>query len=443
MDDRPELIDIFGGKYYVSNDLYKYDVAYFNKVNKNIRSMITIYKIPSEYCKYAYIKGGIWTESHSDYPRACLLINEIWVKENVPLFMKKNNIENNEDIENLYEARLAPEVLVLNDNEKFKDPEGNIMKIKMRGERNSKKCYFSVKDIEKCFNMNNLQKTIMHVKSSYEHKRHYEFFTVEKKGRAVKKYSKEMYLTYLGFVKMLFISKNDIVEYFQEWAIEILFIHQFGNTEQKDKLISKLKGIPYESIQELFNISAKTLPCIYLTLFGTVKSLRESMAIDSKYNDNDMVFKFGLTKSFEQRNSKHKSEYKELNIDMTIVQFVMIDALYLFDAEKKLKDTMKNYKLEYKDHNELVVLSVEELEKIKREYKILGNEFSGHTAELNNQMHEYQKQFEEKIKQNDELINKTIIEKMQMELTYVKEHNKEKMELIMKINELEKELLKK
>jgi hypothetical protein len=138
MDDRPELIDIFGGKYYVSNDLYKYDVAYFNKVNKNIRSMITIYKIPSEYCKYAYIKGGIWTESHSDYPRACLLINEIWVKENVPLFMKKNNIENNEDIENLYEARLAPEVLVLNDNEKFKDPEGNIMKIKMRGERNSK-----------------------------------------------------------------------------------------------------------------------------------------------------------------------------------------------------------------------------------------------------------------------------------------------------------------
>ena len=53
------------------------------------------------------------------------------------------------DINNLYDIAPAPQILNLEDNEKFKDANGNILNIEVRGERNHKKCYFKVKDVKK------------------------------------------------------------------------------------------------------------------------------------------------------------------------------------------------------------------------------------------------------------------------------------------------------
>jgi hypothetical protein len=54
------------------------------------------------------------------------------------------------------------------------------------------------------------------------------------------------------------------------------------------------------------------MPCVYLTHLGKVKDLRKLMNLDDKYNDNDCIYKFGLTKDLEDRKNGHKSEYKEL-----------------------------------------------------------------------------------------------------------------------------------
>ncbi len=74
-------------------------------------------------------------------------------------------------------------------------------------------------------------------------------------------------------LKVLFSSRSGKAENFQDWATDILFRVQLGTTEQKDKLISSIKGVSYNTIQELFSINARQLPCIYLTYFNNVYML--------------------------------------------------------------------------------------------------------------------------------------------------------------------------
>ena len=102
-------------------------------------------------------------------------------------------------------------------------------------------------------------------------------------------------------LRVLFVSRNNKTTSFIKWATEKLFTIQMGIIEQKNKLVSHINGVSYETIQELFSINARTLPCVYLTAFNTVKELRTIMNIDNKFQDDSVVYKFGLTKSFESR----------------------------------------------------------------------------------------------------------------------------------------------
>lgn len=163
-----------------------------------------------------------------------------------------------------------------------------------------------------------------------------------------------------------------------------------GNTEQKDKLVSKIKGVSYEAIQELFSINAREMPCVYLTAFNDVKTLRNTMNISNIHNDNDIVYKFGLTKSFEIRKNGHKTEYKELDklIDMKLICYTYIDPLYISDAEKEIKNLLDIYKFEYNTHNELIIIPNNILKLVKTIYENLGRKYSGHTAEFNKKIDE-------------------------------------------------------
>jgi hypothetical protein len=82
-------------------------------------------------------------------------------------------------------------------------------------------------------------------------------------------------------------------------------IIQLGNEEEKNGLVSQIKGVSYNAIQELFSINARELPCVYLTALNTVGILREKMNINNCKAANiqmiALVYKFGLTKSFESK----------------------------------------------------------------------------------------------------------------------------------------------
>ena len=201
------------------------------------------------------------------------------------------------------------------------------------------------------FKMLNLYTTLIGPNSGYEISKDYKYFICNnlcnsQKGSNIKnKICKELYLTYTGIVRLLCISRSPNIEKFQKWAFEKLFTIQFGTTEQKNKLVSHIKGVSYETIQELFSVNARSLPCVYLTAFNTVGVLRNVMNIDNKYSDDAVVYKFGLTKSFESRKNGHKSEYKKLEnfIDMKLIYFTYIDILYLTDAELEIKNLLRNF----------------------------------------------------------------------------------------------------
>jgi hypothetical protein len=165
----------------------------------------------------------------------------------------------------------------------------------------------------------------------------------------------------------------------------LIFTVQMGSVEQKDKLVSQVKGVSYNAIQELFSINARELPCVYLTAFNTVKTLRNAMNIDKNIPDDSLVYKFGLTKSFESRKNGHKSEYKELDklIDMKLAYYTYIDPLYISEAECEFKSILEDYKLNYENHDELIVIPNNMLKFIKKIYENLGMKYSGHTAEFN------------------------------------------------------------
>ena len=138
----------------------------------------------------------------------------------------------------------APPIIYLSDNEKFKDECDNVLEIETRGVRNEDNIYFKVNDIEKQFDMPNLKRVIIDYTKSYELNIDYKFFLCEKGTNNVistKKKSndkptikKQLYLTYLGMLRMLFVSRNNKTRYFINWAKNILFAAQLGTTEQKD-----------------------------------------------------------------------------------------------------------------------------------------------------------------------------------------------------------------
>ena len=208
----PEIITINDISYYLFDDVYKFDTIYFGNLKRE-RDVIKLKKlILNNHFILAYKKGNTWIISNENYSKAKILLHQQWVITNVPKMMtNKNN-----NIDELYDVPPAPELLDIDDNEKFKDKNGNIIEIEIRGERNHKNCYFKVKDVSDGFNMPNLNSSLLHkTENNYEYNKHYKYFTVQKMGKIhINENKKYLYLTYLGMLKVLFASRSGNAESF-------------------------------------------------------------------------------------------------------------------------------------------------------------------------------------------------------------------------------------
>ena len=75
---------------------------------------------------------------------------------------------------------IVPDLIELENNEKFKDINGNIYDIETRGERNVNNIYFKVKDVMIVFELNNLITTILNTNTVYKENEHYKYFNCKK-----------------------------------------------------------------------------------------------------------------------------------------------------------------------------------------------------------------------------------------------------------------------
>ena len=289
-------------KKYIIGDIVIKDAPIFSKGCRGTRNLIKKKEIDNNKFIFARQVDDKWVISDG----RSVKFDKVFFTQQFIDSIPELNKECDKEIKDDNGIMKAPNIIYLKDEEKFKDDNGNVIEIETRGERDVDTAYFKVKDVMDGFEIENLENNIQKEHTSYEYEKDYKYFMCEKKYTVLIKTSKktdakttikkELFLTYRGMLRCLFVSRNNKTDNFISWATKTLFVAQMGTTVQKDELVSKIKGVSYSAIQELFSINARDLPCVYLSAFNTVKTLRKEMNIDMKYKDEDIVYKFGLTK---------------------------------------------------------------------------------------------------------------------------------------------------
>jgi hypothetical protein len=452
---KPESVSINNVRYYNSLDLKKFDLNYFYGCIKLTRKIIDKKNIPNESYTYATYnvhtkKWRIYDKEEKIPTRANLYIALEWADQQIPKLREivennkkitnekkinkktkkiikendKNNSnnaiddidddnnndnDNNDDNDNSindidnkdnianngYEYLQAPEILELEDNEKFKYENDNIIEIETRGERKYDCVYFLMSDVANTFELPGLASTLTHNKSDYNINEHYVYFICPNNGMTKTQQKKKprvqklMYITYEGMIKILYCSKSSKAKAFRSWATTTLFTAQMGTKEQKYELSSKILGVSPNAVKEVFKAYASSLPCVYLFTLGDVKTLRESMKIDTNYIDNMIVCKYGQINNLARRTIDHTRNFSKIkDVVVNLKYYSYIDPQYISSAEIDIKDYFEemNVKINYEKNEELIIVNPSSFKNIEKQYKLISTNYAGHVKELIKQL---------------------------------------------------------
>lgn len=395
-----EIIKINDVEYYSSKKLKENDPLFFRGV-RSLKNIISKKNIPDD--QFIYVTHSI---SKNEYkpcnkeekrpPKAFPLITVEWCHANVPSF------EQNELKEELL---MAPPILELTDDEKFKDDAGNIYEIETRGEdRKINNVYFLCRDVSKAFGIKSVKDTI--IKSNYFDKNK-DYVNINRKpcGKVFSLTTKCLFLTYYGVLKLLYRSNSKKASAFTDWASETLFTIQMGSKEKKEDLASEILGVSLEHVKTLSKVSVSKIPCVYVFSLGYVKDLRKSMNIKDDIDDNNIVIKFGLTDNLIRRANEHVKEYQENieNSKVRLMYYNYIDKKYMYEGEKEIRDYFNESGdlLEYKKYKELAVLSSKNKKHLKSQFRYLNDTYGGDMQTINLQFEKEKERFTHELKIKD------------------------------------------
>jgi len=365
-------------KYYQSKNLIEAYPKIFKGCN-NGKTFIAKNEISTSKFLYARYIDDEWIVTNgSSYKFDKLFMLKSWFKKTYLDDVEESDTED------------APDVIGLEDHEKFIDNDDNVIEIEVRGERDFNKCYFNVKDIMKGFDIKRLNEIVTDKRyNGYIINEHYKYFYFEKDGAPGNKKIKKLFLTYVGLLRVLFASQKKTADKFIHWASETLFIAQMGNINQRTKLVSNLLGVSTQSVREVFNKTTNTMPCIYLYSLGKVKDLRKVLKIGKEYKDDDFVYKWGMTIDLERRTGEHERSLGKLNgVNLQLVTFGFIDPQYISKAETQIESIFKEFDLvfEHEKYIELAIIPKNKMKIVKEQYSLISKVYMGHIAELVNKI---------------------------------------------------------
>ena len=385
--------------YYNSKDLQEYDPVFYYGCKAKPRNILKKKNIPPTDYLFANLKKGEWNISSDDCKKSQLLISRAWIDANMKSMIELESRADQPATAHAPEPETsstpdyeeAPSILELEDAEKFRDADGNIVEIETRGERTRNKIFFKVKHVMNVFCMPNLDHTLRDERLQYKTKIHYTVFFVRGKGGETPSDTiiKEQYLTYKGLLRVLFASNSSGAEQFQDWAEDKLFTIQMGQKEDKINLGTDILNITTKTYKAVFSAYANKFPCIYLLQLGKVADLRETFNISHDIDDHHHVYKYGFTDDLSRRIGEHERDYGKLNnVAIKLTTFHTIDTKYTSDAEGDVRDIVNTFhkKLHFDGHKELIVLNKTELDFVKKQYSYLGTIYAGATAELQKQI---------------------------------------------------------
>jgi hypothetical protein len=250
---------------------------------------------------------------------------------------------------------------------------------------------------------------------------------------------KELFLTFEGMVRLLYVSRSNNAQKFRSWATETLFAAKMGTNDQKNDLVSKVMGVSANTVKEVFKTSATTIPCVYLYVINNVKELRTSMEIDEKHTDDILICKYGFTSDLPRRTTEHINTYGSIKgSNLKLKYYSYIDPMYISNAESDIREsfTALNIGFAYKNYNELVIIKPSLLKSIEGIYRQLGNAYAGHIKDMIKQIEDLKKEMElkeEKYK-NEIHVKENISNLLKKDLVISEE--KHKNELLIKENNL-------
>lgn len=365
---------------YVSCDDVMKEAPIYSKNSRNTRSLIKRKGINDDMYIFAKQNGnGKWIKTDGK----SIKFDKVFLRKDY-----LNNIpelsDNDAEIVDDNGILTAPPIIELNDNEKFKDDDGNIVDIETRGTRNCDNIYFKVKDVGNEFEINNLQNAIVDKNRGYDGK-HYKYFICKKKVNDVKKTKKELFLTYEGLLRVLFVSRSGKTRQFIKWATETLFTVQLGTKEQKEELVSGIIGIPAKSLRQVLSKSSTTVPCIYRFSLGRCGDLRKKMKISKEIPDDHTIIKYGYTDNLVRRTREHVKTYEEIKgVKLGLMNYTYVDPKYLSNAEVDIKEFFEDIEIpiKYKYYAELVAINPKHEKQINKQFKYMSNEYSGCVKDL-------------------------------------------------------------
>jgi hypothetical protein len=439
-------------EYILGEDIKKIAPVWWNNA-RNPRDFIKKKEIDEENYKYAKMINNDddkWIITDGRATKTDKVIIKVDYLKTCDTFMKEID---GEKVKNEKGREKIPDILELEDHEKFQDDEGNPCEIETRGERTPYGIYFKVKDVSECFAIESLYNILVNSNTTYTENDDYKYFTCEKikivnkktgkqtskktdndntEGNAVTK--DELYLTYCGILRALFITRNGKTKKFIKWATESLFTMQMGTPEQKKDLACKIMGVSIGVLSDVLKTSMNNISCIYLFTLGTVKELRKSMNIDIKFTDDMIVCKYGNTNDLHRRTGEQRTTLGKIkNVDLKLKYYSYVDTQLIVKAENDLKQYMSplNAGLEYQQYAELIVLSDKQLKDMGDQYKKIGKLHGGQMTESINRIKELEKD-QEIIKYKYE----AIIEKLNTEIETLKIVHKKEIEICKKEMEI-------
>lgn len=364
---------------------YRYDdvVAKYPTLKKGCRNKAAFIKkhgLEKKHYLYARLdKKGVWQVSEGNSYRFD------------KLFLRKVHVDNHmvEEIEETKKPERCPPIIILSEKQGFFDDAGNKLEIEIVGERSVDLSFFKLKDISVAFQLRNLANTVTHTQRvGFQEGVHYRRFSCIVPRDSVtcsKSTRQEIYLTYLGVLRVIFTTRSHVAESFVAWATNTLFTAQLGTMKQKRQLASALTGLDLTDIKKLNKATSGCISCVYLFSLGKVQDLRETMSIPDEYPDESVVYKYGRTNDLLKRTQQHLKTYGVLdNVNLELVYHAYIDPEYASSAETTIAHNIQGMELSfsYGNHKELIIVSQEKYKYILEQYDIVGKLYRGSLKQI-------------------------------------------------------------
>ena len=367
-----ENIEYVKGEYILEN------APIFSKKSRGTRDLIRNKKINEPdyiYLKKDYITK-IWIKATGESAK----FDKVFISKN---YIDINVVELNGDIDNGISYKL-PNIINLDNDKCFRDDDGNILNIEIRGDEN--KLYFKVKDVSEKFKIEGLKDMLLNNENLYNKDTDYIYFKMDLHKK------KELFLTFEGLLRLLVIMRNKNVT---KLMAQSIYSIQFGSATQKNVFASSIIKTDNNILEEMFNEKSNNLPYIYLFQLGTYDDLKDIMDINNDINvlhNDSIICKLGYNNS---NSNDMDIEYLTLyynniiGVDAKLQVHKYIDLINMEKVKCEIFSFISTLKNNF-DYNgeKYVIIPKKNIDLIENIFSSIGDNNAGHTNVINKKIKE-------------------------------------------------------